>query len=218
MEMSMDAIMIMLEELSESISRLQMIITPLTSIGSLATYILLGLSVMMLSQSLGLKNPWLSWIPYANVFAFGRLADQYIPEDPAKRDKPRRSAKLLLILSIALVVVAFIMAIFAVVVIVLAIAEVPTVWILFATIAMLIAVLALLALSVVYSVFYYIAFYKITKLFMGKQYQLYFVLGLVLSLVGVSIALPVVMTVIAVKNQNSAKAAQNVFSGEDKTI
>ncbi|MBQ2755042.1 MAG: hypothetical protein IJF27_00035 [Oscillospiraceae bacterium] len=202
----LEEISAILEGISEGASGIQMILSPLTSIGSLITYVLMGLAVMMLGQKLGVKNPWLSWIPYANVYAFGRLADHYLPEDPAKRDKPRRSAKLLLILNIVLTVFAFGLIIVAVAAMALVIAEVPEVWMIVAIIAMLLALLAMAAVSVVYSVFYYIAFYKITRLFLGEDYKLMFVLGLVLSLVGISVALPVIMFVIAYKAQNAPKA------------
>ena len=47
----------------------------------LALYILNGIGIMKMSQSLNLRNGWLAFIPFANIFAFGRVGEQYIKKD-----------------------------------------------------------------------------------------------------------------------------------------
>ena len=52
----LEEISAILEGISEGASGIQMILSPLTSIGSLITYVLMGLAVMMLGQKLGVKK------------------------------------------------------------------------------------------------------------------------------------------------------------------
>ncbi|MBE6884333.1 MAG: hypothetical protein E7487_06975 [Ruminococcaceae bacterium] len=212
MEYAWEEIIGVLESAAESFSGIQGIISPLTSLGGIASYILLGIAVMMMGQKLGLKNPWLSWIPYANSYAFGRIADQYRSADPAQAGKTGKNAKLLLILSIVQSVLVVPLLILAVLVIVLGVSEVAPVRMIVAlTFIMLLVLVGVVAVAVTYSVFYYIAFYRITKLYMGRQYQLWFVIGLVLSLVGISIAIPVIMLILSGKEPFAAEKAWKDF-------
>ena len=53
----------------------------------LALYILNGIGIMKMSQSLNLRNGWLAFIPFVNIFAFGRVGEQYIKKDNKKSAK-----------------------------------------------------------------------------------------------------------------------------------
>ena len=44
---------------------------------SLAVYVFTALSLYTIAARRGIKNPWLAWIPYANVWLLGCIADQY---------------------------------------------------------------------------------------------------------------------------------------------
>lgn len=48
-----------------------------TGLFSLATYILTALAIYTVSRRRGLRQPWLAWIPVANVWLLGSLSDQY---------------------------------------------------------------------------------------------------------------------------------------------
>ena len=53
----------------------------LGAIIGITLYILNGIGIMKMSQSLNIKNGWLAFIPFANVFAFGRVGERYIKKD-----------------------------------------------------------------------------------------------------------------------------------------
>ena len=42
-----------------------------------AAYVLTALAIYSVAQRRGLKNPWLAWIPVANVWLLGSISDQY---------------------------------------------------------------------------------------------------------------------------------------------
>ena len=43
----------------------------------IATYVLTALSYYTVACRRGLKNPWLAWIPVANLWLLGSISDQY---------------------------------------------------------------------------------------------------------------------------------------------
>ncbi len=66
--------------------------------GALAVYLLQGFAVYSIGKNLGFEKAWLSFVPVANTFFFGQIAEKRIKED----GKPLMPfAKLLLILKIA---------------------------------------------------------------------------------------------------------------------
>ena len=52
-----------------------------TFLVSIALYLLNAVSVYKMSQNMGLKNAWLSFIPVANSYALGRVAQSYVKND-----------------------------------------------------------------------------------------------------------------------------------------
>ena len=70
---------------------------------SIGSYLLTAFGIFNMGKSLGVKNPWLSFIPYANIYAFGRIAEHYNKKDGRPSAK---FSKILLILNIVTVVVA----------------------------------------------------------------------------------------------------------------
>ena len=56
---------------------------------ALATYIVNGISMMKISKKLGVENGWLAFVPFANYWLLGRLAQEdqkvYYPEKKAVR-------------------------------------------------------------------------------------------------------------------------------------
>lgn len=73
----------------------------LSSVPSLAvtigTYVLTALALYQVAERRGLKNPWLAWIPVANLWILGSISDQY--RYVTKREY-RSKRKILLVLSI----------------------------------------------------------------------------------------------------------------------
>lgn len=63
----------------------------------LALYILRAIGIYKMSKTAGVEYPWLSFIPVANSFTLGRLAERY-HKNPI--EKPAKYSVILLILHI----------------------------------------------------------------------------------------------------------------------
>ena len=176
---------------------------------TLAVYIMNAIAVKRMSQKLGFEKPWLAWIPYANTYMFGKVS-----ETP---DKPRKTAKLLLLLHIVYTVLTFVY-FFGIGFIATASAqlengynyEVAEVTMIVAACFMLVAFIAFLAAAIAFSVIYYIAFYRIAKLFGGSQYMVYFLLGLIPLFFGISISFPIAMLVLSGREPDASSMLQQV--------
>ena len=76
------------------------------SLVSLAVYVFTALGLYTLAQRRGLRNPWLAWIPVANVWILGSLSDQY---RYVVRGQVRSKRKVLLTLNIISAVMGLVM-------------------------------------------------------------------------------------------------------------
>ncbi len=169
-------------------------------LSGVATYILLGLAIMMMGQKLGVKYPWLSWIPVANSYAFGKVA-----ETP---DKPRKTGRTMLTLRIVVCGLGILTCVSAVILGVNIalydhISDSPAA-IIISSIMTVALLMGMAGVAIAYSVVYYMAFYRITKLFAGEKYLTYFLLGFIPVFIGLSVATPIVLMVLASKEPNPA--------------
>ena len=73
---------------------------------SLAVYVFTALGLYTLAQRRGLRNPWLAWVPVANVWILGSLSDQY---RYVVRGQVRSKRKVLLTLNIISAVMGVVM-------------------------------------------------------------------------------------------------------------
>ena len=46
-------------------------------IGGLVLYVLSSLGLMKIAQSKGIENPWLAWIPFANLYIMGKIVGPF---------------------------------------------------------------------------------------------------------------------------------------------
>ena len=51
----------------------------------IASYVLQGIGLYDLGKKRQLKNPWLAWIPAANLWALGAVVDSYAAQHGIKR-------------------------------------------------------------------------------------------------------------------------------------
>lgn len=68
---------------------------------SIATYVLTALALYTVANRRGLNNPWLAWIPVADMWLLGSISDQY---RYVVKNENRSKRKILLILSLISVV------------------------------------------------------------------------------------------------------------------
>ncbi|MBE6565381.1 MAG: hypothetical protein E7655_08940 [Ruminococcaceae bacterium] len=139
----------------------------LTGIG-IALYILGGVGQMKLAQKLDVPNGWLAFIPFAKFYLLGKLAD-FTPDGRMKQSRLRH---ILLWLGLSLIVFPFALGI------VVGIAAVTSGEVI-AMLFLVLLILAVIAAAIVFTVFYYIAVFRIYKTFEQNNYGLYFALTLV---------------------------------------
>lgn len=131
---------------------------------AIAMYVMEGIAFLRMAKKTGVPNGWMGFVPVANVYLLGRIADAGTGN--------RKHAKRLLISYIALYAclipffVVYAVAMYSLI----AEAEMAIV----PLILMLIVALAMVAIAVCCSVFVYIAFYHIAKNFGGESGTGYF--------------------------------------------
>lgn len=131
----------------------------------IAMYVMEGIAMLRMAKKTGVPNGWMGFVPVANVYLLGRIADAGTGN--------RKHAKRLLVSYIALFVslipyfVTYAVAIFSMI----AEAEMAIV----PLVLMLVFALIMLAIAVCCSVFCYIAYYHICKNFGGDSGTGYFV-------------------------------------------
>ncbi len=78
----------------------------ISSLISIAAYILLALGMYSIAKRRGIKNPWLAWIPVANMWLLGCISDQY---RYVAKGQEKSKRKMMLVLSILNTLVALIL-------------------------------------------------------------------------------------------------------------
>lgn len=135
---------------------------------SLAFYILQGVALYRMAKKLEIDSPWLAFVPIANVWMLGKIAD-------ANEATPKHAKRLLISSAILLIPLAGIMG--AVVGALLSGNDTLGT----AGIALMIAFCVIVFVTaIVYSVFTYIAYYRICQNFAPEQTTGYF-LGILLG-------------------------------------
>ncbi len=74
-------------------------------LSSIFVYVGVAYGLMCIGRTCGLKNPWLSWIPFANIYQLGVVADHYMARNENRKTKQRTTLLVLhIIMSAASVV------------------------------------------------------------------------------------------------------------------
>ena len=67
----------MLEEMGSAITTGQMIYNVSINILNIVGYVLLALSLYTIAKRRGIANPWLAWVPVAQIWVLGSISDQF---------------------------------------------------------------------------------------------------------------------------------------------
>ena len=81
---------------------------------SAVSFILFGFALYFMSKKLKFKNSWISFIPFAQAFSLGRIAEKYIKPNGKKNSRYSMILLILSILEMALIICFFIFFFFAV--------------------------------------------------------------------------------------------------------
>lgn len=152
---------------------------------SLVMYLLNAFGLYGMAKGSGISAPWRGFIPFANTFLFGKIAERYVKKDgkPSAKFGGLLLAFEILTLVLAVVTVAFAISMFFV----LAVAESETELaysIVAPILAMLISCFVLMGVSITYIVLYYVALWRIFTAFDYNNATVYFVLSIIFSFLG----------------------------------
>ncbi len=194
---------------SGTLSVFSVILSIFSSLASAAIYIVGAIAVYNFCKKLSIPSPWLAFVPIANVYKLGQAAEKCCEINGEKK----KYAKLLLTLEIITwlliipYIVFLIVFVFSMVSAGVAQSETGIFSSLLLLLIALLFVLLMLASAVTLSVFTFIAYYKIFKVFVPENATLYIILTLVLSL---TCGFPCIMTLIAsLKSPAIAQQANN---------
>lgn len=134
---------------------------------SVACYVLSSLSMHTIAKRRGIHHPWLSWIPYGNMWILGSIADQY---QYVTKGKVKNRRKVLLGVTLALAVLLIPIVVFTILL---------TMGVSLAVVLIVLSYVALIVLSIVGSVFQYIAYYDLFRSCRPESATLFLVLGIV---------------------------------------
>lgn len=152
---------------------------------ALAMYLLEAFGLYGMAKGSGIGKPWRGFIPFANTFLFGKIAERYVKKDGKKSAK---FGGLLLAFEILTLVLAFVTMTFVIsMIFVLATAENETELansIIVPIFAMLISCFVLVGVSIAYLVIGYVALWRIFTAFDYNNAIVYFVLSILFSFLG----------------------------------
>lgn len=169
----------------------------------LARYIMNALGILFMAKKVGIRNGWLGFIPIADLYLLGKIADVSAPK--------KNNAKRLLISQIVFVILSVVMIVSVLIIGVSAAIAAGTSEIGALTGAMIpfVLVAVLFSVSAVFvAVYYYIACYRVCEDFGGKYSILWF-LGILLGglLSSGSLIPPILLLVLSSKTPKSAMGA-----------
>lgn len=154
------------------------------SIIGIALYVLNGLGIMKMSNSLNISNGWLGFIPFASIFALGRIGERYIKRDGTK------SAKFsiwLLVFYILMSVLAILLTAFLVVFLLSLIVYAEeaissdtqmTMEMFKGVVPVIICTLIILAVEIAYIILYYVCLWRVYSIFDSSNATLFLVLSI----------------------------------------
>lgn len=85
-------------------SIMEMLISDIpTALANLAVYIFTGLGLYTIAKRRGIHNPWLAWVPFANMWLLGCISDHY---QSVAKGKVRRRRVVLVVANVLMTLVA----------------------------------------------------------------------------------------------------------------
>lgn len=160
-----------------------LVIMLLSFVYSVLVYVLQSLGMYTIANRRGIHNPWLAWIPVANVWTLGSISDQY---QYVAKGKVRNRRKILLGLNIALIVlmiaffIVYMVTVFSLIEETM-ISEPEMMDVIGPLLTILGAFLVLMVVAIIQTVFAYIAYYDLFASCKPDNAVLFLVLGIFFS-------------------------------------
>lgn len=155
------------------------------SIIAVAMYLLQAFGLYGMAKGSGISAPWRGFIPFANTFLFGKIAEKYRKKDgkPSAKFGGLLLAFEILTAVFAVVCLLFAINVFSVLFAYLAYDNSDTA-ISRAMVSMIFSSLVLMGVSIAYAVIYYVALWRIFTAFDYNNATVYFVLSIFFSFLG----------------------------------
>ena len=167
------------------VSILLTIIYIITIVFGIITYVLNGIGLTKIGANRKLKHPWFAWIPFLATFQLGYIADEF---NKRFENKQTNNKVKLLVFSIIVTTVLIIVVVMAIITAVLPQADAfrnfySPAYAAFEgiSIATIIICIIMVVISIIFSVFYYIALYKVFK-WCSEKPVVFLVLSIVISI------------------------------------
>ena len=149
---------------------------------SLATYLLQAFAIFRMAKNMEYNNPWLAFIPFANVYMFGKIAETYIKSDGRPSAK---FSKILLALQIILMIILVLLVILILIFLFIEATgtyfinpEIETLAASAMVLPVILAIFAMLGIAIAYAIINYVALWRIFALYNYKNATLFLVLTL----------------------------------------
>lgn len=166
-----------------------MMIFLFSAAAGLVFYLLEAFGLYKMAKTAGVAAPGLAFVPIANVYILGKVA-----ETPVGGKKPMKYGLVLLLCNIGTIIITAAVIFFTISILVAwgfeEYVEIPAEVGMF-VVGLLVGALTLMALSIAYIVFYYMAIYKIFKLFAPDNAVVFLVLTIFFN-----VALPIIIFVL----------------------
>lgn len=188
-----------------------------SSLISIAVYVLTGLGMYTIAKRRGIHKPWLAWVPIANLWLLGCIADQY---RSVARGEVKNRRKVLLGTRIAMVVLSILVLVLCITMLFsilsvglrnlenmdeIAAAELVS-SMLVPMAGMILLCLPLMVLAIVHTVFYYIALYDLFSSCDPSNATLYLVLSIFIQF-----TLPIFLMICRNRDDGMPARQQPVF-------
>ena len=168
----------MMENAAATILAVYFLIMLVTSIWSIVMYVFHIVGMYTIAKRRMIHNPWLAWIPVANLWILGSISDQYQYMAKGKTTKRR---KVLIGLMIAMYALVLVIGIVAGVTAGLAVIGEARTQILIPALILVFGYIALIVLAIVLTVFQYIAYYDLYSSCNPDNAVVFLVLGIFFS-------------------------------------
>lgn len=190
-------------EIFESIFDAFSLLSVFTGGLSVFLYIIQGFALLSMANKCDIKQGWLGFIPVANFYLFGKIAEQY------KREDNKKSLKYSLLLPVfyvlqmiatVILIIVFVISVISIISVVeLAIENDQSLNIqMFSSfVGVIVGYVITMAIAIIFSVFNYIAMWRIFSMFKKENAVLFLVLSIFFSFLG-----PIFMFIIRNNNRS----------------
>ena len=159
-------------------------IVAIAGVVNIVLFVLKGIGLYEMSVKMGLKNPWLSFIPVVSCFSLGRIAQRYVKRDGTASAK---FGVFLIVLNVLMYILAIVFSVITVIAfgkIILSASNAATADIamtlemFYPLIPVIVLYFGMLACAIAFNIIWYVAFWRVCAIFENTNATLFTVLSI----------------------------------------